>query len=65
MCARVGLRSSLRIALVLLIGIALLPAPFVSIFVNAMDQGQGRGARTPWMECTGKHCRFTQIHSTD
>ena len=38
MCLRVFLQSSLRIALVLLIGIALLQVPFVSIFVNAMGQ---------------------------
>jgi YD repeat-containing protein len=46
MCRRVALRSSLRIVLVLLIGIALLPAPFVSMLVSAMGQGQGRGPRT-------------------
>lgn len=44
MCGRIPLRSSLRIILVLLIGIALLPAPCVSLLVNAM--GQGRGPRT-------------------
>jgi len=44
MCRRVALRSSLRITLVLLIGVALLPAPFVSMLVSAM--GQGRGAQT-------------------
>lgn len=46
MCRRVTLRSSLRITLVLLIGIALLPAPCVSMLVSAMGQGQGRGPRT-------------------
>ncbi|HEX5602417.1 MAG TPA: DUF4214 domain-containing protein [Pyrinomonadaceae bacterium] len=46
MCRRVALRSSLRITLVLLIGVALLPAPFVSMLVRAMDQGQGRGRQT-------------------
>ena len=48
MCARVALRSSLRIGLILLIGIALLPAPFVSILVSAVGQGRGqdRGRRT-------------------
>jgi YD repeat-containing protein len=46
MCRRVALRSSLRITLVLLIGVALLPAPCVSLLVNAMGQGQGRGPRT-------------------
>ena len=35
MCRRVALRSSLRITLVLLIGVALLPAPFVSMLVAA------------------------------
>jgi YD repeat-containing protein len=45
MCRRVGLRSSLRIALLCSIGIALLAAPCVSMFVSAM--GQGRGPRTP------------------
>jgi len=46
MCRRVALRSSLRIILVLLIGVALLPAPCVSMLVSAMGQGQGRGPRT-------------------
>ena len=48
MCARVALRSSLRIGLISLLGIALLPAPFVSILVSAVGQGQGqdRGRRT-------------------
>jgi YD repeat-containing protein len=46
MCRRVALRSSLRITLVLLIGVALLPAPFVSMFVSAMGQRQGRGPQT-------------------
>ena len=41
MCRRVALRSSLRITLVLLIGVALLPAPFVSMLVSAMGQGHG------------------------
>jgi YD repeat-containing protein len=44
MCRRVALRSSLRITLVLLIGLALLPLPRVSMFVSAM--GQGRGPQT-------------------
>src|SRR5215213_11824517 len=44
MCRRVALRSSLRITLVLLIGIALLPAPCVSMLVSAV--GQGRGPRS-------------------
>ena len=39
MCLRVVLQSSLRIALVLLIGIALLQVPFVSIFVSARGKG--------------------------
>src|SRR5919205_1565525 len=43
MCRRVALRSSLRITLVLLIGVALLPAPCVSMLVSAV--GQGRGPR--------------------
>lgn len=43
---RVALPSSLRIILVLLIGVALLPAPCVSLLVIAMGQGQGRGPRT-------------------
>lgn len=38
-----ALRSSLRITLVLLIGVALLPVPRVSMFVSAM--GQERGPR--------------------
>jgi hypothetical protein len=46
MCRRVALRSSLRITLVLLIGVALLPAPLASMLVSAMGQGQGRGPRT-------------------
>ncbi|HEU4836138.1 MAG TPA: DUF4214 domain-containing protein, partial [Pyrinomonadaceae bacterium] len=46
MCRRVSLRSSLRIVLILLIGIALLPAPCVSVIVGAMGQGQSRGPRT-------------------
>jgi len=45
MCPRVALRSSLRIALVLLIGVALLPVPCVSLLISAM--GQTRGPRTP------------------
>ncbi|HJT26829.1 MAG TPA: hypothetical protein VJ784_05390 [Pyrinomonadaceae bacterium] len=44
MCRRVALGSSLRIALVLLTGLALLPVPRVSMFVSAM--GQGRGPQT-------------------
>lgn len=44
MCRRVALRSSLRITLVLFIGLALLPAPFVSMLVAAM--GQGRAPHT-------------------
>ena len=43
MCRRVALRSSLRITLVLFIGVALLPAPCVSLLVSAMGQGQGQG----------------------
>lgn len=46
MCRRVALRSSLRITLALLIGVALLPAPCVSMLVSARGQGQGRGPRT-------------------
>src|SRR3954453_9429299 len=46
MCRRVALRSSLRITLVLLTGLALLPAPWVSMLVSAVGQGQGRGPRT-------------------
>ena len=46
MSRRVALRSSLRITLVLLIGVALLPAPFVSMLVSAMGQGQGRRPQT-------------------
>jgi len=44
MCRRVALRSSLRITLVLLLGIALLPVPCVSMLVSAV--GQGRSPRT-------------------
>ena len=40
MCRRVSLRSSLRIVFILLIGVALLPAPCVSLIVGAMGQGQ-------------------------
>ena len=47
MCARVALPSSLRITLVLLIGIALFPAPCVSILVSAVGQSQNHGQRTP------------------
>jgi hypothetical protein len=47
MCPRVVLRSSLRIVLVLLIGIALLPAPFVSLLVSAMGQGQSERRPSP------------------
>jgi hypothetical protein len=47
MCLRVVLQSSLRIALVLLIGIALLQAPFVSILVGAMGQGQSNRRPSP------------------
>ena len=43
MCFRVALRSSLRIALVLFIGLALLQVPFISILVSAMGQGQSDG----------------------
>ncbi|HET6972851.1 MAG TPA: DUF4214 domain-containing protein, partial [Pyrinomonadaceae bacterium] len=46
MCHRVGLRSSLRITLVLFIAVTLLPVPCVSLLVSAMGQGQGRGPRT-------------------
>ena len=46
MCRRVALRSSLRMTLVLLIVVALLPAPFVSMLVAAMGQGQRRGPQT-------------------
>src|ERR1044072_3335448 len=45
MFRRIALRSSLRITLVLLIGVALLPAPCVSMLVSAMGQGEGRGPR--------------------
>src|SRR6185369_4442206 len=45
---RVSLRSSLRIVFILLIGVALLPAPCVSLIVGAMGQGQSpERARTP------------------
>src|ERR1044072_3084945 len=46
MCRCIALRSSLRITLVLLIGVALLPAPCVSMLVSAMGQGQRRGPQT-------------------
>ena len=46
MCRRVALRSLLRISLVLLLGIALLPVPCVSLIVSALGQGQGRGPQT-------------------
>ncbi len=44
MCRRVALRSLLQIALVLLIGVALLPVPCVSIIVSALGQGKNQGA---------------------
>src|SRR5215217_812721 len=44
MCRRVALRSSLRIALALVIGVALVPAPCVLMLVSAV--GQERGSRT-------------------
>lgn len=47
MCRRVALRSSLRFALALLIGLALLQVPWVAILVTAMGQSQSRGPRTP------------------
>src|ERR1041384_169789 len=43
MCLRVAWSASLRIALVLFVVIALLPAPCVSILVSAMGQGQSQG----------------------
>src|SRR5678816_414069 len=46
MCRRAALRSSLRITFVLLIGVALLPAPCVSMLVSAIGQGQGRRPQT-------------------
>lgn len=46
MCRRVALQSSLRITLVLFIGVALLPAPCVSMLVSAMGQGQGHRPQT-------------------
>src|SRR5262245_45126580 len=45
MCFRVASYFSLRIAIVLLIGIALLLVPCVSILVSAMGQGQSQGHR--------------------
>ena len=49
MCCRVALRSSLRLALVLFVGLALLPVPCVSMLVSAMGQGpsQDHGQRHP------------------
>jgi hypothetical protein len=43
MCFRVALYSSLRIALVLFVGIALLPVPCVSVLVSALARGRVRG----------------------
>jgi len=40
---RRSLPSSLRIAIVLLVGLALLPSPFVSMLVSALAQGQSQG----------------------
>jgi hypothetical protein len=45
MCFRVALHSLLRFALVLFIGVALLPVPCVSIIVNALAQGQSQDHR--------------------
>lgn len=45
MCRRVAWRSSLRFAIALLIGMALLQVPCVAILVTAMGQNQGRGPR--------------------
>ncbi len=42
MCFRVALHSSLRIALVLFVGLALLPVPCVPILVSAIGQGQSQ-----------------------
>jgi YD repeat-containing protein len=42
MCSGRALHSSLRIALVFFVGIALLPVPCVSILVSAMGQGQSQ-----------------------
>ena len=44
---RRALHSSLRIALVLLVGLALLPVPCVSMLVSAMGQGQSHNHRPP------------------
>src|SRR6476620_7636748 len=43
MCFRVALHSSLRIALVVFVGLALTPTPCVSMLVSALAQGQGQG----------------------
>ena len=47
MCFRVALHSSLRIALVLFVGLALLPVPCLSILVSAMGQGQSQRSVPP------------------
>ena len=46
MCVRVALHSSLRVALVLFVGLALLPVPCISILVSAMGQGQSQDHRS-------------------
>jgi len=50
MCFRVARSSLLRIALVLFVGLALLPVPCLSMLVSALAQGQsqGRGQGNVW-----------------
>ena len=59
MCPRVSLRSSLRITLVLFIGIALLPAPCVSILVSAVGQGRGHPSNIQT-----DLAQFSSVHGT-
>ena len=50
MCFRVARSSLLRIALVLFVGLALLPVPCLSMLVSALAQEQspGRGQGNVW-----------------
>src|SRR5215212_8783526 len=47
MCVRLSLHSSLRIAIALLIGVALLPVPWVSMLVSVMSQGHNQRSAPP------------------
>ena len=47
MCVRVSLYSSLRMAIALLIGVALLPVPWVSMVVSVLSQGHDQRSAPP------------------